>query len=75
MTNWAGGLASGGAMTPLPTSQSTLGQSGPQVYFSGGPKPWSSSFNPQTGLITYTGDSQSQQFTVPISDYTPGGSK
>lgn len=71
MTNWAANLASGGNATPIPTSQSALGQAGPTVTFSGGPKPWTSSFNPQTGLITYTGDNPSQQFTMSITDYTP----
>jgi len=68
MTNWAANLATGGAATPIPSSASVTTQAGPQVYFNG-PKPWNSSFNPQTGLVTYTNSGNpSQQFTESISN-------
>jgi hypothetical protein len=58
MTNWASNIATGGASTPIAPSQETMIQTGPSITIGTGGPPghdqWSTSFDPQTGQITFT---------------------
>lgn len=60
MTNWAAGIASNQTAGQIPQFQNVATQAGPQVYFgdpssgAGGNNLWNTSYDPQTGLITYT---------------------
>lgn len=76
MTNWAANLASGGNAGNIPSFGSTAIQAGPTVSFGGNnPYGWTTSFDPATGLITYTNErGQGQQFTETINNYGGPGS-
>lgn len=60
MTNWAAGIASNQSAGQIPQFQNVATQAGPQVYFgdpssgAAGSNLWNTSYDPQTGLITYT---------------------
>jgi hypothetical protein len=57
LTNWASSIATGGQGPLIQPFANTATIAGPQVQFDsggkGGSNLWSSSFDPQTGLITY----------------------
>ena len=61
MTNWASGLATGGAAGQIPPTQAFMTQAGPAVLFHGTGKPWASQFDPTTGLITFTNPGNPRQ--------------
>ena len=63
MTNWASGLATGGAAKGIPSTQAEMTQAGPATIFSKAPnqKPWASQFDPTTGLITFTNPGNPRQ--------------
>ena len=55
MTNWASSLASGGNASQIGSFASSSIQTGPLVQFPGGGQGgWYSSFDPSSGLITFT---------------------
>jgi|SRR5271166_6238250 len=67
MTNWASSLASGGHSSSIPSYASSAVQAGPQVSFGGKGNLWNSSFDPSTGLVTYTNPANpNQTFTENI---------
>lgn len=74
MTNWAANLASGGNAGNIPTTQSSSTQAGPNVSFGGSGNQWASSFDPTTGLVTFTNTKGPQQtFTQSITQMVGQG--
>jgi hypothetical protein len=74
MTNWAANLASGGNAGNIPTTQSSSTQAGPNVSFGSSSDQWASSFDPATGLVTFTNTKgPQQQFTQSISQMVGQG--
>lgn len=59
MTSWASSLATG-TKTNVPTPQAYSTQAGPQASTAGG-NLWNTSFDPTTGLVTYTNASNPAQ--------------
>ena len=65
MTNWASSLATGGqAGGNIPSFESSATQAGPGILFGGKGTEWASSFDPTTGLITFTNPHKAGQTFV-----------